>query len=81
MIFVPGNAGSYMQVRSIASSSSRQYHGHPDGIAVGMTGLKKRDFFAGQWPTPHPPKHRTNVDVPDAQSTTMRNSPPSTRTP
>ena len=48
MIFVPGNAGSYMQVRSVASSSSRQYHRHPDGVAADMAGLKKRDFFTGQ---------------------------------
>ena len=49
VIFIPGNAGSYMQVRSIASSSSRQYHGDLGGISADMQGLKKRDFFTGKF--------------------------------
>ncbi|WVR09177.1 hypothetical protein IAU60_006239 [Kwoniella sp. DSM 27419] len=44
-IFIPGNAGSYQQVRSIASSSSRQYHDNPGGLARGMEGAKKVDYF------------------------------------
>ncbi|ORY29176.1 PGAP1-like protein-domain-containing protein [Naematelia encephala] len=45
VLFVPGNAGSFQQVRSIASSASRQYHGHPGGRADDMLGLEKLDFF------------------------------------
>ncbi|ORX38892.1 GPI inositol-deacylase PGAP1-like protein, partial [Kockovaella imperatae] len=45
VIFVPGNAGSYAQVRSIASSASRQYHEHPGQIAQGMQHVRGRDFF------------------------------------
>ncbi|KAK8843412.1 hypothetical protein IAR55_007069 [Kwoniella newhampshirensis] len=45
VIFVPGNAGSYQQVRSIASSASRQYYGKPGGRAEGQERAKKLDFF------------------------------------
>ncbi|WRT68914.1 uncharacterized protein IL334_005896 [Kwoniella shivajii] len=45
VIFIPGNAGSYQQVRSIASSAARQYHGEPGGRAHGMEAQKKLDLF------------------------------------
>jgi glycosylphosphatidylinositol deacylase len=46
VIFIPGNAGSYQQVRSIASSASRQFHEHPGGRADDMQDAKSLDFFA-----------------------------------
>ncbi|WVQ93345.1 hypothetical protein IAU59_000413 [Kwoniella sp. CBS 9459] len=45
VIFVPGNAGSYQQVRSIASSAARQLQGEPGGRANGMDGVRNVDFF------------------------------------
>nr|XP_031862302.1 uncharacterized protein CI109_002267 [Kwoniella shandongensis]KAA5529374.1 hypothetical protein CI109_002267 [Kwoniella shandongensis] len=47
VIFIPGNAGSYQQVRSIASSASHQFHGEPGGQEEDMVDAKKLDFFTG----------------------------------
>lgn len=50
VLFIPGNAGSSHQVRSIASSASRQYYSNPHQIAPefsARTGSHKPlDFFA-----------------------------------
>jgi hypothetical protein len=48
VIFIPGNAGSFKQVRSIASSASRQYYTEQGGIAEGMEDKSSLDFFAGE---------------------------------
>ncbi|KAJ2975910.1 hypothetical protein NUW58_g8229 [Xylaria curta] len=46
VLFIPGNAGSYKQVRSIASESARYFHEalHPNLEAV-KSGVKNLDFF------------------------------------
>jgi glycosylphosphatidylinositol deacylase len=47
VIFIPGNAGSYTQVRSIASSASRQYYGETMGRDELPPGTAKLDFYTG----------------------------------
>ncbi|KAI0405014.1 GPI inositol-deacylase [Xylaria palmicola] len=46
VLFIPGNAGSYKQVRSIASESARYFHEalHPNA-AASTSGVKNLDFF------------------------------------
>ncbi|RWA03622.1 hypothetical protein EKO27_g11481 [Xylaria grammica] len=46
VLFIPGNAGSYKQVRSIASESARYFHEalQPD-VAAAKSGVKNLDFF------------------------------------
>ncbi|KAI0967710.1 PGAP1-like protein-domain-containing protein [Xylaria arbuscula] len=46
VLFIPGNAGSYKQVRSIASESARYFHEalHSDVVAA-KSGVKALDFF------------------------------------
>ncbi|TGJ80396.1 hypothetical protein E0Z10_g8368 [Xylaria hypoxylon] len=46
VLFIPGNAGSYKQVRSIASESARYFHEalHPN-VAAAESGVKNLDFF------------------------------------
>ncbi|KAI1434682.1 GPI inositol-deacylase [Xylaria sp. CBS 124048] len=46
VLFIPGNAGSYKQVRSIASESARYFHEviHPN-TASANSGVKNLDFF------------------------------------
>ncbi|KAH9887818.1 PGAP1-domain-containing protein [Xylariomycetidae sp. FL2044] len=46
VLFIPGNAGSYKQVRSIASESARYFHDvlQHDSAALG-SGVQKLDFF------------------------------------
>ncbi|KAJ8124976.1 hypothetical protein O1611_g8665 [Lasiodiplodia mahajangana] len=46
VLFIPGNAGSYKQVRSIASESARHFHEavHPN-VAAANSGVKNLDFF------------------------------------
>ncbi|KAI3332318.1 GPI inositol-deacylase [Xylariaceae sp. AK1471] len=46
ILFIPGNAGSYKQVRSIASESARYFHEalHPNAAAA-KSGVKNLDFF------------------------------------
>ncbi|KAL1721710.1 PGAP1-like protein-domain-containing protein [Schizophyllum commune] len=48
VLFIPGNAGSSHQVRSIASSAARQFHGSPGSISSEFRtrSLKPLDFFA-----------------------------------
>lgn len=48
VIFIPGNAGSYKQVRSIASSAARQYYTESGDVAQGMEDRTSLDFFAGK---------------------------------
>lgn len=50
MLFIPGNAGSSHQVRSIASSATRQYYSNPYEVADAFRSnpLKSLDFFAGE---------------------------------
>lgn len=49
VLFIPGNAGSSHQVRSIASSATRQYYSSPYVVASDFASrsLKPLDFFAG----------------------------------
>ena len=49
VLFIPGNAGSSRQVRSIASSATRQFYSSPHVLADEFTSgrLKSLDFFAG----------------------------------
>ena len=49
VLFIPGNAGSSHQVRSIASSATRQYYSSPYIISPDFerSQLKPLDFFAG----------------------------------
>ncbi|KAI8630592.1 GPI inositol-deacylase [Xylariaceae sp. FL1651] len=46
VLFIPGNAGSYKQVRSIASESARYFHEflHPN-VAAAESGIQSLDFF------------------------------------
>ncbi|KAI2635049.1 GPI inositol-deacylase [Xylaria nigripes] len=46
VLFIPGNAGSYKQVRSIASESARYFHEvlHPNATSA-KSGIKNLDFF------------------------------------
>ncbi|KAG1905635.1 PGAP1-like protein-domain-containing protein [Suillus fuscotomentosus] len=48
VLFIPGNAGSSHQVRSIASSATRQYFSSPFVISSDFTGrgIQSLDFFA-----------------------------------
>ncbi|KAJ3555841.1 hypothetical protein NM688_g2357 [Phlebia brevispora] len=48
VLFIPGNAGSSQQVRSIASSATRQFYSSPYQIAEGFRtrNIKPLDFFA-----------------------------------
>ncbi|KAJ7437139.1 PGAP1-like protein-domain-containing protein [Mycena galericulata] len=48
VLFIPGNAGSSRQVRSIASSATRQYYDAPYSVASEFQSrsLKPLDFFA-----------------------------------
>lgn len=48
MLFIPGNAGSAHQIRSIASSATRQYYSSPSYMNPYFTsrGLRPLDFFA-----------------------------------
>ncbi|KAF7294377.1 GPI inositol-deacylase [Mycena chlorophos] len=46
VLFVPGNAGSSRQVRSIASSAATQYYRGRGEVASGMGHLKPLDFYA-----------------------------------
>ncbi|KAG2134442.1 PGAP1-like protein-domain-containing protein [Suillus bovinus] len=48
VLFIPGNAGSSHQVRSIASSATRQYFSSPFVISSEFTGrgIQSLDFFA-----------------------------------
>ncbi|CAK5262528.1 unnamed protein product [Mycena citricolor] len=48
VLFIPGNAGSSRQVRSIASSATRQYFDAPFSVAPEFRGtaVKPLDFFA-----------------------------------
>lgn len=57
MLFIPGNAGSSHQVRSIASSAANQYFSAPYQVAPEFAnkGYKGLDFYAGTLsPTPFP---------------------------
>lgn len=49
VLFIPGNAGSAHQIRSIASSATRQYYASPYVPSPDFTsrGIKPLDFFAG----------------------------------
>ncbi|KAF9450963.1 GPI-inositol-deacylase [Macrolepiota fuliginosa MF-IS2] len=48
VLFIPGNAGSSHQVRSIASSASRQYYSSPGQVSSEFlsTGVTALDFYA-----------------------------------
>ncbi|KAI1425271.1 PGAP1-like protein-domain-containing protein [Xylaria sp. FL1777] len=46
VLFIPGNAGSYKQVRSIASESARYFHeALHSNVATAKSGVKGLDFF------------------------------------
>lgn len=48
VLFIPGNAGSFRQIRSIASSAARQFYSHPGGPLrpeYARSGAAGLDFF------------------------------------
>jgi glycosylphosphatidylinositol deacylase len=49
VLFIPGNAGSSRQVRSIASSAARQFYSEPYTVSPDFASrsLKPLDFFSG----------------------------------
>lgn len=50
VMFIPGNAGSSHQVRSIASSAARQFYQSPYVVSEEFAGreVKPLDFYAGK---------------------------------
>ena len=50
VLFIPGNAGSSHQIRSIASSATRQYYSSPRVVSTEFAprSLRPLDFFAGR---------------------------------
>jgi len=53
VLFIPGNAGSSHQVRSIASSATRQFYQSPYVVSGEFVGreIKPLDFYAGECST------------------------------
>ncbi|KAI0275434.1 PGAP1-like protein-domain-containing protein [Gloeopeniophorella convolvens] len=51
VLFIPGNAGSSHQIRSIASSAARQYYASPHSVSPDFASrvLKPLDFFAVEY--------------------------------
>lgn len=47
VLFIPGNAGSSHQARSIASSAARQFYKDPGERNPALEGLRPLDVFAG----------------------------------
>ncbi|KAJ3371530.1 GPI inositol deacylase [Allomyces arbusculus] len=45
VVFVPGNAGSYQQVRSLASRAAMLWAGEGPGAIVNRTDIKRFDFY------------------------------------
>ncbi|KNE56294.1 hypothetical protein AMAG_02118 [Allomyces macrogynus ATCC 38327] len=45
VVFVPGNAGSYQQVRSLASRAAMLWAGEGPGTIVNRTDIKRFDFY------------------------------------
>ncbi|KAJ3358703.1 GPI inositol deacylase [Allomyces javanicus] len=45
VVFVPGNAGSYQQVRSLASRAAMMWAGDGPGTIVNRTDVKRFDFY------------------------------------
>jgi len=50
VLFIPGNAGSSRQVRSIAASATRQFYQSPYVVSGEFAGrgIKPLDFYAGE---------------------------------
>ncbi|KAF8320842.1 hypothetical protein DL93DRAFT_2073588 [Clavulina sp. PMI_390] len=48
VLFIPGNAGSSHQARSIASSAARQYYSSPGVISPEFLGRLPADVFTGE---------------------------------
>lgn len=50
VLFIPGNAGSSRQVRSIAASATRQFYQSPYVVSGDFAGraVKPLDFYAGE---------------------------------
>ncbi|GJE84539.1 GPI inositol-deacylase [Phanerochaete sordida] len=65
VLFIPGNAGSSHQVRSIASSAARQYYSNPHEVAFEFRGnpLKALDFFAVEFNEDLSAFHGTTLDA------------------
>jgi hypothetical protein len=59
VLFIPGNAGSSHQVRSIASSASRQYYSSPGQVSYSFSSraISPLDIYAGAWDIPYLPYH------------------------
>lgn len=73
VLFIPGNAGSSHQIRSIASSASRQFYTAPHSVSSELSsrGVKPLDFFAGA-SLDHPPA--TSFILMPMQSSIMKTS-------
>lgn len=65
VLFIPGNAGSSHQVRSIASSATRQYYSSPHQVAYEFreNGVKALDFFAVEFNEDLSAFHGTTLDA------------------
>ncbi len=55
ILFVPGNAGSFRQVRSLASASSRQFYHYPNkpNEALWKNNGRNLDWFTGTFHCVH----------------------------
>ncbi|KAI0279424.1 PGAP1-like protein-domain-containing protein, partial [Russula aff. rugulosa BPL654] len=65
VLFIPGNAGSAHQIRSIASSATRQYYASPYIPSPEFTshGIKPLDFFAVEYNEDLSAFHGPTLDV------------------
>ncbi|KAI0701177.1 PGAP1-like protein-domain-containing protein [Cytidiella melzeri] len=65
VVFIPGNAGSSHQVRSIASSAARQFYHQPYDISPEFRGrhLKHLDFYAVEFNEDLSAFHGTTLDL------------------
>jgi hypothetical protein len=56
VLYIPGNAGSYQQARSIASSAAHQFYARPFVPAPSFAerGIRPLDVFTGAATPPHP---------------------------
>lgn len=81
VLFAPGNAGSYRQVRSLAAAAARQYYESPGQPRQELhdAGLRELDFFAGV--CSYPLDHGSSIDIIAAQPTSTKISPPFTQPP
>lgn len=49
VLFIPGNAGSSHQARSIASSAARQFYASPGVVNAEFATSRSADIFTGEY--------------------------------